>query len=60
MRQFAVAFALTFGAANAVAGQAVSLAGALHIDPDAVKEWKVPWERTTPRDPFVGRNCQAD
>ena len=40
MRQFAVAFALTFGAANAVAGQAVSLAGALHIDPDAVKKWE--------------------
>ena len=30
--------------------QSVTLAG---MDRDAVKEWKVPWEKTTPRDPYV-------
>ena len=27
-------------------------AGALRIDPEAVKEWTVPWEKTRPRDPY--------
>jgi virginiamycin B lyase len=33
--------------------QAPVQAGALHVDPDAVKEWTVPWERSGPRDPYV-------
>ena len=47
-----VSVALSF-AASAISAQSVSLAGGLQMPPDAVKEWKVPWERTVPRDPFV-------
>jgi virginiamycin B lyase len=32
--------------------QSQAQAGALRIDPDAVKEWTVPWEKTRPRDPY--------
>src|SRR3954453_3859801 len=39
--------------ASALGAQSVSLAGGLQMPPDAVKEWKVPWEKTVPRDPFV-------
>jgi virginiamycin B lyase len=56
MRQSAIAcsffLALSLAPASLVA-QAVSLAGGLHMDADAVKEWSVPWERTVPRDPYV-------
>ena len=45
--------ALSLVAIQSIAAQSVSLSGGIRMDPDAVKEFKVPWERTTPRDPFV-------
>jgi virginiamycin B lyase len=45
MRSLVIAFTLTAIGLHATAGQAAP--------PEAVKEFKVPWERTTPRDPFV-------
>lgn len=53
LRSPIIASLLTLAASGAVAAQSASLAGGLRIDSGSVKEWKVPWEKTTPRDPFV-------
>src|SRR5256885_15764942 len=53
MRRLAVVFALSFGFRRTASAQSVSLAGGLQMPADAVKEWKVPWEKTVPRDPSV-------
>jgi virginiamycin B lyase len=56
MRHTMAVVSLTFALTNAVAAQSVALSGGLRIDPDAVKEFKVPWPQTTPRDPFADQH----
>lgn len=53
MRPIVAAVALMVVVANRVSAQSVSLAGGLHMDPDAIRDWKVPWDKTVPRDPFA-------
>jgi virginiamycin B lyase len=56
MRCLALVAAASLGpsfAAGVARAQSVSLAGGLQMPADAVKEWKVPWDKTVPRDPFV-------
>jgi virginiamycin B lyase len=50
--RFALAAVLLLPSSVALSQAAPSLAGGLRLDPDAIKEWKVPWENTRPRDPF--------
>ena len=40
-------------AAISAGAQTTALAGGLRIPIDPVKEWKVPWAGTVPRDPFI-------
>jgi virginiamycin B lyase len=53
VRPIVAAVALMVVVANRVSAQSVSLAGGLHMDPDAIRDWKVPWDKTVPRDPFA-------
>ena len=54
MRTSMLALALSVAAVTpAQLSAQARLAGEIAMDPDAVKEWTVPWEKTGPRDPFV-------
>ena len=53
MRRVAISIALACSVRNTVAAQSPTQSGGLRLDPDAVKEFKVPWAGTTPRDPFA-------
>ena len=50
---FRCALFLAALSASTAGAQSTALAGGLRIPIDPVKEWKVPWANTVPRDPYV-------
>ena len=56
MRSPLIGMLVTVAAINVAAAQSVSLSSGMRMDPDALKEFKVPWPQTTPRDPFADQH----